>query len=102
RAGNGWQQQATLASSEPGGGGTFGGALSISGDYIIVGDISAKQTGSDHSGAAYIFERSGSSWVQMAKLESDPPSSKNNFGRSVAISGDYAIVGDDSDADVAP
>jgi len=102
RVGNGWQQQASLASSEPGGGGFFGGALSISGDYIIVGDISAKQTGSDHSGAAYIFERSGSSWVQMAKLESDPPSSKNNFGRSVAISGDYAIVGDDSDADVAP
>ena len=67
----------------------FGISVSISGDYAIVGaywDDSEK-------GSAYIFERSGAAWSQIAKLTASDGAVYDSFGYSVSISGDYAIVG---------
>jgi hypothetical protein len=67
----------------------FGYAVSISGNYAIVGakgDESGK-------GAAYIFKQSGGVWSQHRKLTADDGAVGDYFGYSVAISGDYAIVG---------
>jgi FG-GAP repeat len=74
----------------------FGWSVSVSGDYLIVGAWGANAT--------YIFARSGSLWVQQAKLEptTGTQSGTKLFGQSVAISGDYAVVGDTSDNEVAP
>ena len=48
--------------------------------------------------AAYIFEYNGSNWSQVAKFTGD--SSSTNIGASVAISDDFAVIGDDSYANV--
>ena len=46
-----------------------------------------------NTGAAYVFERSGGSWPQTAKLVADDAARYANFGYSVAVSGDLIVVG---------
>jgi hypothetical protein len=49
-----------------------------------------------------MFERSGSNWLRTAKLVPLNPLTLKEFGRSVAIVGNYALVGDPGDYDTAP
>ena len=51
------------------------------------------RVGGSTVGAAYIFERNGSSWNQVAKLIASDGAPGDYFGYSVSISGNYAIVG---------
>lgn len=67
----------------------FGGSVSISGDYAVVGAKGANE----NRGAAYIYKREDIGWTQQAKLivlDSEP---YDYFGCSVSINGDYVIVG---------
>ena len=51
-------------------------------------------TTQDWAGSAYIFERDGSgNWTQAQKLTASDRAAVDQFGYSVSISGDYAIVG---------
>ncbi|MCK5733233.1 MAG: hypothetical protein KAI38_03545, partial [Candidatus Latescibacteria bacterium] len=76
----------------------FGHSVAISGDYAIVGATLDEDRGGD-SGSAYIFRRSGSAWGHQAKLLAGDGSKMDYFGQSVAIDGDYAIVGAQGDDD---
>ena len=70
----------------------FGDAVGLSGNYAIV---SAKGEG---SGTVYIFERDANDeWNQAARLQSSDTQSGDDFGESVAISGNLAIVGADNE-----
>ena len=100
RSGSTWTQQQKIQSSDIQGGDNFGGSVSINSDatYAIVGAKSEDGGGGDplsNAGAAYVFSRSGSTWSQQAKLVPDDLQFIDNFGQSVAISGDgnTAIVG---------
>ena len=84
----------------------FGNSISVSGDYMIVGaynetkDASGLNSLSD-AGAAYFFQRSGGVWSQMQKVVGSYRNFGDQFGWSVSISGDYAVVGvidEDEDA----
>ena len=102
-----WTQAQKLTASDRATGDRFGYSVSISGDYAIVGaigedhDASGANTQSD-AGSAYIFERDGlGNWTQAQKLVASDRAADDRFGNSVAISGDYAIVGanwEDEDA----
>ena len=71
----------------------FGISVSISGDRAIVGALN-KSNGGSSVGAAYIFERNVSGvWTQVPKLQASDKQAYDNFGYSVSISGDHAIVG---------
>ncbi|WP_375559722.1 BspA family leucine-rich repeat surface protein [Bernardetia sp. OM2101] len=70
----------------------FGASVSISGDYAIVGALE-EDTGGADAGAAYIFKRDGSNWIQETKIQANDIQANDYFGQSVSISGDYAIVG---------
>lgn len=73
----------------------FGKAVGLSGDYAVVGASGSDVNGSS-SGAAYIFERTnqnGQSWSQAIQLQGNDTNDYDNFGASVAISGNYAIIG---------
>lgn len=76
----------------------FGLSVSISGDYAIIGAYQDDDSGSN-SGAAYVFERAGNDWIQRAKLTAGDAAAGKNFGYSVSMSGDYAIVGAIGDGD---
>ncbi|PIQ08839.1 MAG: hypothetical protein COW71_09685 [Ignavibacteriales bacterium CG18_big_fil_WC_8_21_14_2_50_31_20] len=78
----------------------FGNAVSISGDYAIVGAKggdydAAGQNLLSQAGAAYIlkYNSGSSSWEQVQKLVSSDRESGDAFGYSVSINGEFAIVG---------
>ena len=102
RSGESWGQQEKITASDGAGGDFFGSSVAISGDYAIVGargdDDNGSAYGSDY-GSAYIFHRSEVSWSQQEKLTASDGAYRDYFGSSVAISGDYAIVGADGDDD---
>ncbi|MBN2241882.1 MAG: hypothetical protein JW793_04265 [Acidobacteria bacterium] len=74
----------------------FGSAVAINGDYAIVGapNHDDEVYGAD-AGAAYIYQRSGEDWNQVAKLrETDTFGAAGDlFGTSVAITSENAVVG---------
>ena len=76
----------------------FGYDVAISGEYAMV------STGRSNSPASvYIFERDSTttSWPQKAKLSSPVSSATNdNYGASIALDGNYAVVGASYDADL--
>jgi len=89
--GSGWTQQTKLSPSvRQQGSDYFGTAVAIDGDYAIVG---APNSLSGEDGWAYVFHRQGSNWMEQSVLVPGDPTPDGNFGRSVAISGDWAIVG---------
>jgi len=96
RSGTTWSLQATLNSPTHEVGDLFGHSVAISGDYAIVGAY-YEDTGADNAGSAYIYVRSGTTWSLQSTLNNPTPAAVDHFGNSVAISGDYAIVGAYSD-----
>ncbi|WP_246169029.1 FG-GAP repeat protein [Rudanella paleaurantiibacter] len=71
----------------------FGNSVAISGNYAIVGAHGKNSNSIIDQGTAYIFVRNGNTWTQQAQLFASDGESGSDFGYSVAISGDYAIVG---------
>lgn len=73
------------------------------GDRLIAGDYgesgSATQVNgpvddlSPNQGAGYIFEYQGGSWTQTAYLKASNGEAGDRFGSSVAIDGDWVVVG---------
>ena len=92
RDGDDWTQQAKLTADDADAGDYFGGTVSIDGDYAVVGAALNDYAG-HNSGSAYIFVRDGDDWTEQAKLTANDAAADDCFGRSVSISGDYAVVG---------
>ncbi|MFN0010962.1 MAG: FG-GAP repeat protein, partial [Phycisphaerales bacterium] len=99
-------QQAYLKASNTGGADNFGYSVAVSGDTVVVGangeDSNATGVNGDQasnsaadSGAAYVFVRpsGGSTWTQQAYLKASNTGGADNFGYSVAVSGDTVVVG---------
>ncbi|MEQ8471446.1 MAG: FG-GAP repeat protein [Marinoscillum sp.] len=94
-----WNEVEKLAASDAASNDTFGAAVAIDGDYAIVGayaedeDDSGSETKED-AGSAYIFERDvDGNWNEVQKIVASDRDNQDQFGSSVAVSGDYAIVG---------
>jgi FG-GAP repeat len=75
----------------------FGNSVSISGNYAIVGASSDDVGANANQGSASIFQWDGSSWMLMQKITDATGAANDNFGTSVSISGNYAIIGADGD-----
>ncbi len=98
RSGNTWSQQQKIIASDRQSSDYFGYSVSISNDYIVVGAYGKdrprpRATALRDVGAAYIFKRTGSSWSQEQKILPGDINSRDHFGYSVSIDGDYVIVG---------
>ncbi|MCP4594668.1 MAG: hypothetical protein GY842_28380, partial [bacterium] len=87
-----WEQEAKLAAADGAKDDYFGHSVSVSGDVAIVGAYQHDDPVED-SGAAYIFQRGGSTWERVAKLAPDVVVDEGRFGHSVSISGGVAVVG---------
>ena len=104
RTGTTWSQQAYLKASNTGAGDNFGDTISISGDTVVVGangeasfatGVNGNQNDNSatSAGAVYVFTRSGIVWSQQAYIKASNTKAGQNFGWSVAISGDTLVVG---------
>jgi hypothetical protein len=101
RSGTTWSEEQKIQASDKQGGDQFGWSVTISGDgnTAIVGALGEDAVvGTNtlfNAGAAYIFTRSGTTWTQQKKIQASDKQGDDEFGRSVAISGDgnTAIAG---------
>jgi hypothetical protein len=93
-----WSQQQQLTAGDPGGNDNFGFSVALSGDTALVG-VPFDNVGSNaDQGSAYVFVRSGTTWTQQGPpLLAGDGAAGDNFGWSVALSGDTAVVGAPSD-----
>ncbi|HBO44685.1 MAG TPA: hypothetical protein DD670_12285, partial [Planctomycetaceae bacterium] len=96
--GLGWVQVVKLTASDGAAGDHFGQSVSISGTTAIIGASGDDDRGTD-AGSVYIFQDSGTGWVQVAKLTADDGANSDFFGCSVSISGTTAIIGAVGDDD---
>lgn len=92
---NEWLEEVKLIASDGGYKEYFGCAVSIDGNFAIVGEWRHNQL----AGAAYIFKRTDKGWIEEQKLVAEDGTSQDYFGISVAIDGDYAIIGAGGDDD---
>jgi len=99
-----WSQQAYLKASNTAASDLFGKAVAVSGDVVVVGatgeDSNATGINGDgsnnsysRSGAAYVFSRTGTVWSQDSYLKASNTGISDEFGISVAASGDTVVVG---------
>jgi hypothetical protein len=122
RSGTNWTQQAYLKLAAAGttqGEDRFGWSVAASGDTVVVGAIgeasgtmgvnSTPDESAYYSGAACVFARSGTNWTQQAYLKPaaiGATQEGDQFGWSVAVSGDKVVVGalyeDSSTPDESP
>jgi len=96
--GSTWELQQKLVASDRAASDYFGYSVAISGNYAIVGAFQEDQDALDgntlsNAGSAYIFHYNGTTWEQQQKLVSTDRAIDDNFGYSVAISGEYAVIG---------
>ncbi|NVN92510.1 MAG: hypothetical protein HXX11_18200 [Desulfuromonadales bacterium] len=90
RSGASWTQQAKLTASDGAASDNFGYSVAISadGNSAIIGAHGK----SSAQGAAYLFTRSGSNWSQQNKFTASNAVASDQFGVSVAMSGDGGIA----------
>jgi len=104
REGNQWSEQASFGPDTGKFGDFFGSSIGISGDQILIGSMGngSKATGvngdgknedAPRPGAAFLFSREGATWTQTAYMKAGIVDPRDEFGSSVAISGDTIVIG---------
>jgi hypothetical protein len=101
-----WTQTQKIVASDRSSGGQFGFSVEIDGNYAIIGanyeDLD--EAGGNllsNAGSAYIFENNSGTWMEMQKIVASDRGTSDQFGFSVAINGNYLVVGaffEDEDA----
>jgi hypothetical protein len=96
--GTSWVLEARLSAFDGALGDRFGAAVAVSGSVALVGaylDRDADQG----TGSAFMFQKSGSTWAQTQQFLPSGPGPYTQFGTSVALHGDLAVIGDPFDDD---
>ncbi len=83
------KQMAELKGSDTVTGDGFGSSVAVSGPTVIAGAYDH----AGHAGRAYVFTTTGSGWKQVAELQGSDTVAGDEFGSSVAISANLAVVG---------
>ncbi len=90
--GTNWSREALLRGNAGTNGDEFGFSVAVNADSLIVGAPGYPSAGA-HSGAAFIFQRTNTVWIQHPILTSPEKAALDYFGQSVAINGTAAVVG---------
>jgi trimeric autotransporter adhesin len=107
-----WAQQAVLSASNGESGDTFGWQVSLSGDTLAVSAINEASraigvngdqgdNSASNAGAVYVFQRTGTVWAQQAYIKASNTDRGDQFGSSLALSGDTLAVGAPAEASPA-
>lgn len=88
-----WVEQQKLVASDGTAGDQFGVSVSVSGDTALVGSWGSDVGTNMDQGSVYVFVRNGTTWTEQAKLTASDVMPGEQFARTVAVSGDTALVG---------
>lgn len=92
RTGNAWVQQAKLIAEDVSAGDLLGSAVTINGDRAVLGAHRSNAAG-HQSGAAYVFQRFGDTWMEQMKLTPRDAKDDQLFGWSVAADAGHVAIG---------
>ncbi len=96
--GSNWVEQAVLNPLDGQEFDQFGYSVDIDGSTAVVGAWYEYELGTQ-AGAAYVFERTGTTWTQTQKLTASDGAASDVFASSVSISGSKIIIGSPMDDD---
>jgi trimeric autotransporter adhesin len=107
-----WTQQAYVKASHTARGDTFGSALALLDDTLVVSarredscatgvDGDQTNTGCAQAGAVYVFSRAGATWRQESYLKASNTGANDAFGSSVALTMNTLAVGAINEASCA-
>ena len=100
-----WSQQAYIKASNSEGGDRFGYSLALADDTLAVGAYKEDSNGlginsgtqgsvdAPDSGTVYLFTRLGATWAQQAYVKASNTGINDNFGHSLALTGDTLATG---------
>ena len=112
RSGGAWSEKVRLQGSNTDDYDTFGNSVALSGTTLAVGapgesssavgvDGNQSDNSKSQSGAAYVFEKGAGGWAQVAYIKASNTDSKDLFGSTMALSGDWLAVTAWNEASVA-
>jgi hypothetical protein len=87
-----WQQVQQLSGSDTAAGDRFGQAVALDAPHLLVGAPLHDHNGAQ-TGGGYLFTDNGSSFSEAQKLLGNPSATSSEYGSSVAIEGDLAVIG---------
>jgi len=107
RTGITWAQQAYIKAANADANDSFGNSVVIDGETIVVsstnessaqtnitnGTAASADNSANSAGAVYVYQRSGGIWNQEAYIKAANSEAFDQFGKSIAISGDTLVVG---------
>ena len=93
-----WSEQAKLTASDGASRDFFGYSVAIDGDTALIGAYADNDNGAN-SGSAFMYVRSNGVWSEQAKLTASDRAQYDDFGYSVSIDGDTAVIGAYGDND---
>ncbi len=89
-----WLEEAKLLASDGDGIDSFGYSVALSGNRALIGarwdDDYGYKTGSSY---VFVYDSVSGTWHEEAKLLTSDSADRDNFGHSVALSGDGALIG---------
>jgi hypothetical protein len=94
--GTGWVEEQKLLASDGEAVELFGSSVAVTGDVALIGANLDDDNG-EAAGAAYVYRYDGTSWVEEQKLLASDGTSRDFFGRSVAVTGNVALIGANGD-----
>jgi len=92
RSGSTWSFQQKLIDPSAAAGDYFGNAVALLGELAVVGALLHDGAAVD-SGAAYVYERTDSTWLQVRTLVAPDGAPNDNLGASVGFGGSFVILG---------
>ena len=109
RTGSTWSQEAYIKASNTDYADAFGSSVALSGSTLAVGALNERSSAtgvngnqSDNSkpdsGAVYLFTRAGSAWNQQAYIKASNTDANDQFGYSIALSGNTLAAGADDES----
>ena len=88
-----WIEQAKLFDPDGQVSDGFGRTVALDGDTALIGAPVANVNGETNLGAAYVFERVGTTWTLQQRLLASDSAFNDQFGSSVALDGNIALIG---------
>jgi hypothetical protein len=85
--------QMKLSPSDANAGDKFGVSVAIDGNLAVIGAYECDINNDANAGAAYVYEHTGSTWLERQKLTASDSYAGAQFGWSVAIEAETIVVG---------
>lgn len=90
--GNRWVEDQKILASDAAFGDLFGAAVSVSGNWMVVGAQLEDANGAE-AGAGYFFQWNGQRWVERQKVVASDGTATDFFGCAADMDGDRAVIG---------